>query len=288
MKRYLILCVLLIFLIPCMVVPASASQWTSDDVEEIIGGVQTIGSDLYSWFEQWYAYFLEETEPVNTQSGTDILVTPFRRDLIDVQMYVWSWISGTFDSMNTTLTSIKSGLVNIYNRINTYWPQWDTDMYNFGVYLKSLKDNLDLLKNYFSVADETVYEYSYGYSNGEFVVNFEQVKVTSFVAGLKHLTDPIESALYALLRGSFAPSNKFDDDMTPIETEVDEWIDSMETAPTINVEDIETEVDKVTDFETDANYLSILSGIFLNEAFLMVFTWCVILAMLGFILYGKR
>lgn len=278
MKRYLILCVLLIFLIPCMVVPASASQWTSDDVEEIIGGVQTIGSDLYSWFEQWYAYFLEETEPVNTQSGTDILVTPFRRDLIDVQMYVWSWISGTFDSINNKVSSI-------YSAINTNFSDLKT-------YLEWYKSNLPYYPSkiayYLSYKTEEILRYTYEFKDGEMWVYFDPVMVTPLVADLDELFEPIRSFFVTLLIGNNVPSNKFDDDMIPIETEVDDWIDSMETAPTINVDDIETEVDKVTDFETDANYLSILSDIFLNEAFLMLFTWCVILAMLGFILYGKR
>ena len=278
MKRYLILCVLLTLLLPCMVVPASASQWTSDDVEEIIGGVQTIGSDLYSWFEQWYAYFLEETEPVNTQSGTDILVTPFRRDLIDVQMYVWSWISGVFDTISNRLSSI-------YSILNSNFPTLmeHIDLIRYYTYYYPNK-----LAHYFTYKEVEITRYTYEFKDGEMWVYFEPVLVTGLIADLDELFEPIRSFFLALLQGDHAPSNKFEDDMIPIETEVDEWIDSMETAPTINVDDIETEVDKVTDFETDANYLSILSGIFLNEAFLMMFTWCVILAMLGFILYGKR
>ena len=96
------------------------------------------------------------------------------------------------------------------------------------------------------------------------------------------------NSFYQLLLGDSSAADEFEDDLAPVETQVDEWLEGMETAPTINIEDIDSEVDKITDFETDSNYMAVLSTIFLNEAFLTLFVWCVILAMLGFILYGKR
>lgn len=285
MKRYLVLCVLLIFLIPCITVPASASQWGSDDVEDIIGSVQTIESDLYSWFEQWYAYFLEATESVYDVSGAETFVTPFKYDLIQVQMYVWSWTSSIFDTISSNVSSLKS-------QVTTYFPKWEGYFTQMNQRLQTIAYWVEYypskIAHYFSYKEHEMWKYTYQFSNGEFVVNMEKVVVSQFIADLYEIIEPLQTLLVGIVQGDYEPPNEFHDDMAPIETEVDEWIDSMETAPTINVEDIETEVDKVTDFETDANYLSILSGIFLNEAFLMMFTWCVILAMLGFILYGKR
>lgn len=83
-------------------------------------------------------------------------------------------------------------------------------------------------------------------------------------------------------------TNPLEEDLIPIETQIDEWIDDIETAPTISIDDVVTEVGKVTNTEIEPGFYSFLNVFFSSGVFSVVMIWVFVLAILSFILYGKR
>lgn len=224
MKRYIALLLLIVLLLPCMAVPASATtQGVIDAIDDLASGLGTSQRDI-----------LDAIEAECQNVVTAVLNT---RDVIEAVIH---------DVFDDVLSTISSRVLYIANN------------------LSSMKTTL-----------ETFY-------NTWYTIQQKYIMVMS--RNIEKIRDNIAT----LLAGDSTKSDAFDEDLATRETEFDEMLDVMETSPTINIDDIDTEVDKVTSFETEANYISVLSSIFLNDAFLLMFTWCIILAMLGFILYGKR
>lgn len=310
MKRYISLFLVLVLLLPCLIVPASATTLTgtydaliSSNVASILSYLKELNTNFASYLYQWDSFFTDGqwlTDLSGMLAGFgDAFITPVSDWLAeidayfleDTELFVYWDRDGDGEAEIDYVTGFEDDLIALF------------------VYCRDVLFNKGwaFYDYFFTFESVGTYVQYYVASNGRLATRYvSQNKCSDFQCDLYYLQQTIMVGLYnaigpmhsylativdkidALLVGDSEKSDAFDDDMAPIETQVEEWIDSMETAPTINVDDIETEVEKVTDFEPDANYLSILSGIFLNEAFLMMFTWCVILAMLGFILYGKR
>ena len=178
---------------------------------------------------------------------------------------------------------------------STYY--YETSIESIKTGIASIKSSITALTGFFKTSNVLVKYYSvdrkadgsfYLKLSGSASVSEFESKLVAFENSLLDSYVAIANGFYSLIKGDTTAADEFEDDLAPVETQVDEWLDGMETAPTINIEDIDSEADKITDFETDSNYMAVLSTIFLNDAFLTLFVWCVILAMLGFILYGKR
>lgn len=107
---------------------------------------------------------------------------------------------------------------------------------------------------------------------------------TSGVVGLLY---NIWQTLKSYVSGDEYYDGSFPDDVIPLESEVDEMVDEMETSPTINVDDITGELDNLTEFETDENFVDAI-GYFFDGHFLTVITMAISFGILGYILYGKR
>lgn len=256
MKRNLILFLVLILLIPCLVVPASASSWTDSDVEDAIGGIQMVESAIYEWSLQWYAYFFEATETVNDVSGADALVTPFKYDLIEAQMFVWSWIGTVFDDIKTDVSRLESYVYQIYQytlSLPTRLSEWFASTFDW---LGRIKDSIG---NIF-------------YSVETFRSDF-----SSFVN--------------SFLRGDSSSAESFLDDQVPLETEVDEMVDIMSTSPTVDEEFLYQylgDLSDITAMDDTGIFSMFMTALFSFQPIFMLCAFSFILAIVGFLLYGKR
>lgn len=261
MRRYLVLLLVLILLIPCMAVPASASTY-ADVVKEL--------KNLQAGLGDSQRFILDAIERIE-EALYDLY------SLCDTGINsALQWFTDEFAILlGDWFPSVKTNLNNIYNRVNYIY-------------------------SYFFVSNAKMTEYQLKLqSNGKWtIVNVPgiiNVSCTGMQADLSYIHFQIIQGLanilnefYSLFKGDVTASDDFEEGKEPLETQVDEWLEELETAPTISLDDIEAEFDKVTDFQPDTNYTAVLASIFLNEAFATMFVWCIILAMAGFILYGKR
>lgn len=287
MKRYLILCLLLSLLIPCMVIPASASSWSNSDIEDIIGSVQTIEADLYDWFEQWYAYFFEATEKVNDVSGAEALVTPFKYDLIQVQMYVWSWISDVFDSINSKVSSIYSILNSNFPDLMAYMDSFKTRLTNIAYFVEYYPKQI---AHYFTYEEVRIYRYSYKFTADGLEVSFDPVNVTGFIADLDELFEPIRSFFVALLQGDYIYNSEINEEVNADQTEASEILDILDDVTKPD----EGELEDIADISgyVDSGDVTALAEVFKPLFESAVFLPCIMLnltfMLVGYVLFGKR
>lgn len=95
--------------------------------------------------------------------------------------------------------------------------------------------------------------------------------------------------LAEMFSGEDGPSpDGFNESMDGQETQFNDMVDTMETAPTIDLDGIEDvfQGDPTTDM--DGNYLSLLAQFMSLEVVLTPLTIAILCSMLGYILYGKR
>lgn len=80
----------------------------------------------------------------------------------------------------------------------------------------------------------------------------------------------------------------FRDEQAKDETKVDDFIDVIETTPTVNLDDVDDLVKPLDDLEIDTNYTTVLAGTLDGDFGTYLIMFPVILAVIGYILYGKR
>lgn len=80
----------------------------------------------------------------------------------------------------------------------------------------------------------------------------------------------------------------FRDEQSKDETKVDEFIDVIETTPTVNLDDVDELVKPLDELEIDTNFTTVLAGTLDGDFGTYLILFPVILAVIGYILYGKR
>lgn len=108
-----------------------------------------------------------------------------------------------------------------------------------------------------------------------------------------HLTD-IRAKLTTLVLGTsdgFNDADEFNDNIATQETQIDDMINDIATAPTVSYGDVDTSLGKVNDLlrPADYSYYTMLSAmIFDNQMIRELIFASVIFGLLGFLLFGKK
>lgn len=98
----------------------------------------------------------------------------------------------------------------------------------------------------------------------------------------------LSSNLLRLFEDNEEIIDDFRDEQAKDETKVDEFIDVIETTPTVNLDDVDDLVKPLDDLEIDTNYTTVLAGTLDGDFGTYLILFPVILAVIGYILYGKR
>lgn len=261
MKRYLALFLLLILLIPCMAVPASASAWDSSDVETALSGIEMIENAIYEWYLQYFGYFVEETETVDDGSGGVFYVTPFKYDLIQIQMYVWSWVGSVFDDIQTDVSRLES--------------------YVYQIYLYTLRIPDIIVSGFANVAD-------WFSSVVDWLIRLKD-SVGSILVSVEDFHYDFVTFIQSFFRGDSSEADNLEEDIDVVETQADELLDVLATSPSIDVEALENFygsgdiVEGTGDPEYFTSLFSILGSNYLYLLVILSFA----LAIPGYLLYGK-
>ena len=316
MKRYF-LCLLLALLLPCMVVPASATGAYDDEINDNVSIMSGDLNDLLSFFK-----YVGDDSPyvLWDANGDGVLeewpITEFQDQLIFVYEYCNLWLSDIlysfydyFFTTNQTYScyrivySSTSGLglntltvrgTGFQRDLDNVWSMVVYGLYSGFKYIHSaivsVGDTLTNLANYFSVADETIWKYDYSYTSDGFYVEFNEVPVTSFVADLKDLIDPIESLLYEFLRGDFSHNSDIRDEVSTDQTEASEILDVLDDVTKPD----EGELEDLADISgyVDSSDVTALADVFKPLFESAVFLPCIMLnltfMLVGYVLFGKR
>ena len=111
-------------------------------------------------------------------------------------------------------------------------------------------------------------------------------KLTSGFNSVCHL---LETLVYGT--DGLPDANRFQDDVIAQETQIDDMISDMDTAPTVNVDDAVDQVGQITDIYsyTDGTYYDLLSSMIVeNTSLQTMITFSFLFATIGFLLYGKK
>lgn len=328
MKRYFAWIFVLILLIPCLTIPASATGAYDENISE---NIETISGDIYDWFVIWYDYFVDKEygftleDPDGDGVYSEIPRTNFEMDLISIYDYCTEWVwdfydyfftadqtfvtmGYTFNSSTGTIATATRSITGTgfqrdlndvhYNIVNGLFhgfkalSTWLSSVFNIlNNYLPGISTKLNNLLNYFTVADETIikHEYSYNSENG-YDVQFQQVSVTSFIADLHVLISPLENLLFAIFGGDYSQNSDIDDEVIADQTEASEILDILDDVTKPDQGELEDLAD-ISGY-VDSSDVSALSDVFKPLFESAVFLPCIMLnltfMLVGYVLFGKR
>lgn len=117
----------------------------------------------------------------------------------------------------------------------------------------------------------------------QLVVNLNTI-TNSIKTEVKNITDRLDS----LIHPDSTDSDDFSDSMASQATEMDEANDTLDSVTKPPVDDLDPSVDDIVPAEDVAKFTSVFAAIFENNIFLSVFLMSFTLAMVSYVLYGKR
>lgn len=117
----------------------------------------------------------------------------------------------------------------------------------------------------------------------QLVVNLNTI-TNSIKTEVKNITDRLDS----LIHPDSTDSDDFSDSMASQATEMEEANDTLDSVTKPPVDDLDPSVDDIVPAEDVANFTSVFAAIFENNIFLSVFLMSFTLAMVSYVLYGKR
>ena len=258
MKRYFILCLLLALLLPCMVVPASATtQGVIDAIEDLQAGLGTSQRDivdLLTSIDEWiYECYTQLADIASTVYGS--IYENYCVPLLELM-----------SPLSDSVTNIKNTLGNIYK--------------------------------YFFTKNTSVKYYYIGVSGGKLNLLYNgPATVTGFQADLVGLENGLYSgfyraldAIYQLLLGDTSISDAVQDEVNQDSTEASEYLDIIDDVTKPD----EGELENLADISgyVDSSDVTALADVFKPLFESAVFLPCIMLnltfMLVGYVLFGKR
>ena len=255
MKRYLILCLLLALLLPCMIVPASAT--TQGVIDAIEDQTDTLGEYLGVGFG----------------------------DLRDLLQSIWDSLVDTYQLIDGY---IGANLDFLASEFATYFGETFPKL---SGYIKELRDY------FFTRTGKSVMLPKRQLTDGVPVWN--GVSQTLYLTGFEYsLFYPVEQLcmwfcdVVNAIMGDMTASDKFEDEKAPLETQVDEWIEELETAPTLPEAEIGDLLENTATQIEEGNpmYMLFLTNFMSPDNLIvsMPIMFAMVFALVGYLLYGKR
>lgn len=247
MKRLLPL-LLILLLIPCLIVPASAST------QGVIDAIWDTHDELGEWL------------------GTTL--GDLRDLLTDVVTYL-GWIDQEVSSIETNVLKI---LQEIYTQ----------GTLTIGECVKGIRSYIVTINEKL----ETGMEYTIGVCVG----NIHEIVawMHNNVASIARAVESLPAALEHLVSGDSSKADDIVDDVSPLETEIQDMEDVLATSPTIDQEGFDTALDDIngkfngiTSDENGAMFFGALGDIANTAPFSVIVPTSAMLAVLSFALFGR-
>lgn len=246
LKRILALFLTLLLLVPCLTIPASATT------QGVIDAIE----DLQAGLGTSQRDILDAINDMWDGLATDI-------------WYVIDSIDDNFvDLLDTALPGISNDLDNIHSKLTSI----DTYFFTNSV------QTVYFPKKVTNTSGNSHWEYV---GQGLYITGFER----SLMVPVEQLGVWFCDIANAII-GDTTKSDQFDDDKAPVETQVDEWVEELETAPTISLEGMDVVLGG--ELQLDESYTGFLRAFLDNYIIFISVILSFILACVGYLLYGKR
>lgn len=291
LKRIIALFLVCILAIPIFAVPASASTTTGPMLTgEHDLQIYLLLSDLWEYFtvineNHWMVKLRQMLEDVldvfwsDTKYAISVLVAEYM-PRIDNSLDA---IYGKLDAFKTEVVANFTSTISKLTELNSL----------VTVVSSRVKDGFDNLNTW--ILDQTtalMQGFRELYLN---IIDHKNVMVDWFTEVRDEIVDTRQSILNylaELFSGEDAGDpDDFNSDVDQQETEFQEMVDTMETAPTVNVDDINSalgNLNPLKDSQTDAFYMAIISQMISLEFLAPIYFLLGLLCLLGYLLYGKR
>ena len=318
MRRYLALILALIFLLPCLIVPASATMLTGDydalissNVYNIYSRLQQFETNFSSFWAQWSAFFIDGqwlTDLSGLLAGFgEAFITPVSDWLAeidayfleDTELFVYWDRDGDGEAEIDYVTGFEDDLIGlfVYCRDVLFGEGWE-------------------FYDYFFVEDDTAIRYSYYTTNSGMGMRPETITgLTGFQADLTTLggdviygvyngfyrivgilstelsyLNTIKSNVSSILSGDSETSSAVQDEVSQDVTEASEYLDIMDDVTKPDESELEdlSDISGYVDAGDVSTFSAVFAPLFQSAVFLPVIMLNLTFMLIAYVLFGKR
>lgn len=318
MRRYLALILALIFLLPCLIVPASATMLTGDydalissNVYNIYSRLQQFETNFSSFWAQWSAFFTDGqwlTDLSGLLAGfgeafispvSDLLGEIDAYFLEDTELFVYWDRDGDGEAEIDYVTGFEDDLIAlfVYCRDVLFGEGWE-------------------FYDYFFVEDDTAIRYSYYNTNSGIGMRPETITgLTGFQADLTTLGGDVIYGVYngfyrivailstassylktissnvsSILSGDSETSSAVQDEVSQDVTEASEYLDIMDDVTKPDESELEdlSDISGYVDAGDVSTFSAVFAPLFQSAVFLPVIMLNLTFMLIAYVLFGKR
>ena len=275
-KRNLFIFLVVLLLIPCLVVPASAASTYGPS-----GVYDTYEEGIFDYISYYFGGWEFTFDGILDAIGD--MEDAFRTWWSDWDYFIlelYSKIEDEIDRVVEKLSSVDDYLHSIRDDIDTL----AADIGALTIF-KEIRDKISGMNHNIrdAIVDQTAYLGGYYAALSEQISGYITTSKEAIVTAIDNLAQ--------ILNIGADKGNEFQDDVTVQESQAQDIIDVLETAPTFPPEEIDVMLSDSANLAVeniDYNYFAFFTGIFNSILFPILFILPVMFAIFGFLLFGKR